>query len=276
MIGENHDSRVFPVSRSHYSVTHETTIECRYFKGDPSRPIRVIDTQGFNDPGSAIIQKHTDHDIQLELMTRLGDVDGVHLFVICVNAANPRIPPSLVRMIESFLKLYGYRVENGAKVSDPEEFWKRCVLNFTRFAFNEVAVRNRRKTGESKSQLNVKIQEKLENLFGYSAQGLKHFFIDSFYSKDNPEEVKMFEKETENLYRFLVTKPAARTFALKLAEQTPSIVEIGKEYQNTLFSVKKSVYSYNFPLYHLNYLLLLQFYRNRTIYESHFKEKHPN
>ena len=45
-------------------------------------------------------------------------------------------------------------------------------------------------------------QQKLENLFGEAAQGLKYFFIDSLYSRHNPEEVKMFEKETERLKSF--------------------------------------------------------------------------
>ena len=231
--GEKHDSIVFPVSKSNVSVTHETTIKLRFFKGDQSRPIRVIDTQGFLDPGSTIFQEHADLEIKAELFTRLGDVDGIHLFIICVNAANPRIPPSLVRMIKTFISLYGYRIENEDKISNSEEFWKRCVLNFTKFSFNEESTRHRRRTRESKSRLKLKTQDKLEGLFGFAAQGLKHFFIDSLYSKDNPEELKRFEEETERLYQFLLTKSAERKIWKKLG--TFTIVITSEEYRSGLY-----------------------------------------
>ena len=217
IIGQGHDAKVFPVSFSNYSVTHATTIENRYYKNDRSRPIRVIDTQGFNDPGSTINQKHHDYEIQAELLNKLGEVDGVHRFIICVNATNPRVPPSLVKMIETFLNAYGYRLEGEKKVTDHEEFWKRCVINFTRFSFNEEVMINRRKARESKAQIEHKTQEKLEMLFGFGAQGLEHFFIDSHYSKSNPEENERFHEETERLYLLLLTKSAARSYALKIA-----------------------------------------------------------
>ena len=71
---------MFPVSFKKVSVTHKTTVVDKSFKGNPDRPLRVIDTQGFNDLGSTHQQQAKDDDIKSELLTKLAEIDCVHAF----------------------------------------------------------------------------------------------------------------------------------------------------------------------------------------------------
>ena len=218
IIGKEHDDSAFPVSKTEKSATHKTTVVSQYFKGDHRCPIRVIDTMGFNDDGRINCDqlRRDDDEIKAELLAKLGEIDCVHLFIICVNASNPHIPPSLVKMIHIFLEIYGFKVENGKKVEDSAAFWKRCVVNLTRFSNSEADDKKRKKNGQTKDNLKKIIKEKFELDFKLKLHGLVHleyFCIDSLYTEQDPSECKMFNAETDRLYSVLLRNSAARNFA---------------------------------------------------------------
>ena len=216
LVGKYHGAKLFPVGTKRVAVTNKTTIVDECFRGDQDRPIRVIDTPGFNDSGDTLSELQKDTDITTELITKLGDVNSVHMFVLCINATGPHIPPSLIKMIKIFLSMYGFRVENFDKKSDPEEFWRRLVVNFTRYSFSEAEVTKRKETKETSDDLELCVLERLKKHFSLANHGLddiKYFYIDSLYSKENAKELEMFNNETERLYEVLRTNSPARSFA---------------------------------------------------------------
>ena len=95
----------------------------------------LIDTIGFDDP-----KNDTDANIISELVMRLkNDCDYVNLFIIAVNRQNTRLDASLIGMIRIFERMFG------------KEFWKQCVLVFTRLSMDQKAVSKRRRNAQGKS-----------------------------------------------------------------------------------------------------------------------------
>ena len=115
IVGQNHDSDIFPVSDSATSCTQSTVLGTAQFNGDKEKPpVNVIDTIGFDDP-----KNDTDMKIIAELVSKLkNNCDYVNLFGIAVNGQSPRLDGSLVAMIRIFEEMFG------------EQFWKQCVLIF--------------------------------------------------------------------------------------------------------------------------------------------------
>lgn len=172
---------------------------------------------GFNDDGRINCDqlRRDDDAIKAELLAKLNEIECVHLFIICINASNPHIPHSLVKMIHIFLEIYGFRYEGGNKTEDSAEFWKRCVINLTRFSNSETDDYKRKKNGQTKKKLQNDIKEKLEHDFKLKLHGLDHleyFCIDALYEAHDPFELKVFNDETKRLYKVLLKNTPVRNY----------------------------------------------------------------
>ena len=79
--GHAADANIFPVSSAAESCTQKTKFANVNFNGDPSFPISLIDTIGFDDP-----RKNEDAAIIAELVCKLkSSCNHINLFVIAVN-----------------------------------------------------------------------------------------------------------------------------------------------------------------------------------------------
>ena len=119
-------------------------------------------------------------------------------------------------MIHTFLEIYGFREENGTKKEDSAEFWKRCVINLSRFSNSEADISRREKNGQSKERLQKIIKEKFERDFKLKLHGLDHldyFCIDALHSAQDPFELEIFNDETDRLNDVLLRNSPVRNYA---------------------------------------------------------------
>ena len=137
LAGHDYNENIFEVSSESQSCTQRIKFGTAFFGGNKERRVALIDTIGFDDPND-----DTDARIIAELVDKLkNSCDSVHLFGIAVNGQSPRLDGSLVAMIKIFEEMFG------------EQFWKQCVLIFTRMPMDEKSQRRRMKTqGKSDEQ----------------------------------------------------------------------------------------------------------------------------
>ena len=94
LVGKYHGAKLFPVGTKRVAVTNKTTVVDECFKGNQDRPIRVIDTPGFNDSGDTLSELQKDTEITTELIAKLGDVNSVHMFVLLMLSPFRQMPAS--------------------------------------------------------------------------------------------------------------------------------------------------------------------------------------
>lgn len=208
--GEDGYCNNFQAGSDSISTTQKTTVYNKLYRGTPGRHIRMIDTKGFSlsdDFDNDIPDE--DFHILADLMTTLSEIDCIHLFVICMNGNDLRLPCSLVKVLNIFKKIYGHRMEKGKLISDPLVFWQRCIINFTHIEMNESKEKFwRKKHGDPKNGIN----NLFEGHFGPEARNLECVYIDSQYDKVNS---KIMNQETESLYRKLLSMDPTATRAIK-------------------------------------------------------------
>ena len=202
--GQKFNSDIFPVSGEATSCTQSTAMGLIQFNGDKEKMIGLIDTIGFDDPNN-----DTDVKIITELVGKLkNNCSYVNLFGIAVNGQSPRLDGSLVAMIRIFEEMFG------------EDFWKQCVLIFTRMPMDKKARRKREKTsGHSDEYLASAYLKEVEKKFPKGA-GLQYLFLDACYDEDLPEEAAHFQESMEELYRMLESAPELATSRVNEKVQT--------------------------------------------------------
>ena len=190
--------------------TTETKIFVGYYKGDSNRKIRIIDTQGFNDPGSSDNPTSSyNQQIITDIMKKLTEVDHVDLFLICLKGNINRVTNSLHYMLKLFRDIFGQKLDNEGKCSsDPSIFWNRCVIVFTHLHMGKSDVKRRlREQNElTDEQLAVRNVDDLACYFDLKEIRLEHIFIDSFYETDDQVEKERFDKSLEKLHQMLLNK----------------------------------------------------------------------
>ena len=223
LAGEPHSSNLFPASPDPNGRTHHTSIKTQLsYIGNEERPITIIDTQGFNDPGMIGAEEtKKNHEIIYELLQKLTTIRHVNLFVICLNGMNFRIHESLVYMIKLFRDIFGQKMVNNEVVKDENVFWKRCAVVYTHMGMDETAAQKRldAQSGESDDVIILKNLRKMKAHFGIVDQiSVQYAIIDALYKSNQGErspERKKFEDECEKLYNFISGK----------LEKTPAMVE---------------------------------------------------
>ena len=236
LAGEPHSSNLFPASPDPDGRTHHTSIKTQLsYRGNKERPITIIDTQGFNDPGMIGAQEtQKNREIIHELLQKLTTIRHVNLFVICLNGMNFRIHESLVYMIKLFRDIFGQRMENNEVVKDENVFWKRCAVVYTHMGMDVTAVQKRldAQRGDSDAVIILKNLRKMKSHLGIGDQiSVQYAIIDALYKnsqgESSPEQIK-FEGQCEKLYK---------CFSEKL-EKTPAMVEAMIEAYNKIQTCK--------------------------------------
>ena len=191
--GQKFNSDIFPVSGEATSCTQSTALGLIQFNGDKEKMIGLIDTIGFDDPNN-----DTDVKIITELVGKLkNNCSYVNLFGIAVNGQSPRLDGSLVAMIRIIEEMFG------------EDFWKQCVLIFTRMPMDKKARRKREKTsGHSDEYLASAYLKEVEKKFPKGA-GLQYLFLDACF--DDEDEDEAFQLGMDNLFDMLTKAPKLNT-----------------------------------------------------------------
>ena len=196
------------------SVTQETSIDPCYFLGNRSRPVTIIDTNGIVDPNlyEPNINERNE-EVQKEILRKLSGVDGINLFVICWNGANPRFTASLKETLRILQDMFGYRLEGGVSVRDPQEFWRRCVISYSRVSWDESSIRIRKKQMESE-KVEYDMRDTIAKFFGPESRGIECVYIDALYDENDETQLKKFNEETEKLYNHLLERDALSVMAI--------------------------------------------------------------
>jgi len=203
IVGQDYNSNIFPVSDGATSCTQSTFMATALFNGDTKKPVNVIDTIGFDDP-----KNDTDMKIIAELVSKLkNNCDYVNLFGIAVNGQAPRLDGSLIAMIMIFEEMFG------------KEFWKQCVLLFTRIPMNKSEKKRRGKDNSDEKRAAAYVRE-VEKMFPNSAGGLQHLFLDARYDEEDPDESDHFQASMEELYKMLDSAPKLATSRVNENVQT--------------------------------------------------------
>lgn len=204
--GHDSGSDIFPVSADATGCTQSTVFGVIHFNGDNEKPpVNLIDTIGFDDPNN-----DTDLNIIAELVSKLKKMCSyINLFAIAVNGQSPRLDGSLVAMIKIFEEMFG------------DNFWKQCVLIFTRIPMNEREKERRLMTSKASDDaiaLNYIIE--VEKKFPKSAGGLRYLFLDACFFKKDEKEVEHFNDSMEKLYNMLQEAPKLHTATVNENVQT--------------------------------------------------------
>ena len=96
MSGFDASSDKFPVSSGPASCTQSAVIQDVTFNANENKPVRLVDTMGFNDP-----DKDVDVDVAAKFIAQLKqECDSVSLFGIAINGQSPRIDASLKKTLD--------------------------------------------------------------------------------------------------------------------------------------------------------------------------------
>ena len=198
--GHPSNSEIFPVSGGAVSCTQNTVLCSVHFNGESNKPVGLIDTIGFDDPNN-----DTEVKVIADLVDKLKNgCDYVNLFGIAVNGQSPRLDGSLVAMIRIFEEMFG------------EQFWKQCVLIFTRMSMDKKNKRLREKNaGKSDddiaSEYVKEVEKKFPNSRGRGNMGLRHLFLDACFDEEDEHEEEEFKSSMDNLYKMLSMAPRLNT-----------------------------------------------------------------
>ncbi|XP_075254518.1 uncharacterized protein LOC142345937 [Convolutriloba macropyga] len=196
------NSDCFPVSGAAESCTKTTQLGNILFNGDRERPISIIDTFGFSDPGN-----HEDVGVISDLVIKLREnCDYVNLFAIVVNGQNPRLDGSLVGMISIFEEMFG------------NQFWKQVVVIFSRLTMDESNVARRARSSKmTDAEMAEKYLKSVEKRFP-NGNGLKYLLMDACYLVDNQDEKECFDKSLSALWDLLEKAPRLETESVQRVE----------------------------------------------------------
>jgi len=140
--------------------------------------VTVVDTPGFN---SSVQQLE-------DMVWMLGELEEVNTFVL-VFRYKDRMSSELANSLKSVGRLLGNVCNNLAVVVS---FWSFSAIDETERENRRI---NRRRYSEQ-------VKSMLKNVLDTNVQ-IPVFFIDSHYNRNDPHQVKLFNKETSKLWTFL-------------------------------------------------------------------------
>ncbi len=188
--GKKHDDIDFPTSSDAKSCTQEVNNRKVNFLGEEDKPITLVDTIGFDDPG-----KSDRTDVIAKVIKQ--EIDHVDTFVIAVNGTNARLEASLERMLKIFGEAF------------TEAFWTHVVVVFTQLTMdpNSTLRRRQKRRDQSDDEWARQYLSEVEKLAGVP---LKYLFIDAL-RLDSGEELSHFIDSTGELYKFISASKGLKT-----------------------------------------------------------------
>ena len=200
MSGFDASSDKFPVSSGPSSCTQSAVIHDVTFDDDENKPVKLIDTMGFNDP-----DKDIDIDVVAKFIDQLKqECDSVSLFGIAINGQSPRIDASLKQTLKLFEEMFG------------QDFWRHCVLIFTKVSMDK-KIKDTRESNNSESDDDF-AKEYVRGLsanFPKSGKDLQYLFLDSWFHEKDRSEQEAFRESMDKLLWRLRTASALPTYSIK-------------------------------------------------------------
>ena len=214
------ESAPFPVSAIPDGRTTETQVVTAYFRGEIDRPFRLVDTQGFNEPGTPDNPKSSFNlHIMNDIMKKLTEVDQVGVFLICLPGISNRITNSLIYMLRFFRDIFGYKMLNSVPVRDHAVFWDNCVIAYTKVPMDARSVSRRIANQKQMSDDEVAKHciKDLAKALQIDQSQLRYVIIDSCFDETVTEEKHAYLSQSEKLYRTLGRNRPAMTLAMTAA-----------------------------------------------------------
>lgn len=219
--------KVFGLQSDETSVTKKTCHDEGHFLGNMSRPIfTVIDTPGF---GNNLVEEEKTIESLVDVLK--DEIKYVHAFVIAFKQQDNRMTHSLRSMIGLMQKMFGH------------DFWENVILEATHWNYHEKSIQMRRSSNPP--ILEHWWTEQFNKLFAreYGLRSkLPSVFIDTYYDKDSPYELKKFNAETNALFEFATNRnpfeckdiEIALTDIMKLNKEIDTLKQDGQNKVNTI------------------------------------------
>lgn len=188
----------FKTSSETLACTQQTTIEDCCFFGDASKPLKIIDTPGFDDP-----TKNHDAVIISNLVDVLKkEVNNVNLILLTLNGQCPRLDGSLLAMLKIIRGMFTPNI------------WDNMAVVFTRMPMNIASV-DRRCKKDSNHDANVAngfinaIREQFNP--PETGKSLQYVYMDACYNDQVAEEKSAMEECKRNIWGMIVGNEAFDT-----------------------------------------------------------------
>ncbi|CAK9092774.1 AIG1 family protein [Durusdinium trenchii] len=186
LAGLKEENSVFRVDKTLKSVTSTTDMYLTHWLGqEGGGEVVIVDTPGLSDS-----QGRDDANVA-DMLTKLGDLGGVHTFVVLFNSQDPRLRGPLEQMLSVFERKFR------------EGFWEHSMIVFTRW-YNDPISRQRRPKSEEEMEheWNAELQERFPAIgkMRRTDKSLPCFFVDNA-----PLDAETEESNNNELRRFSVT-----------------------------------------------------------------------
>lgn len=194
--------KVLGLNNMGQSVTKRTCEDQGPWLGNYSRPrFTVIDTPGF---GNDLIEEERTIESMVNILK--DEIKYIHAFVIAFKQQDNRMTASLRSMIGLFQKMFG------------DHFWENAILEATHWNYHEHSIQMRASSEPPITENWWKTQ--FNRLFA-KEYGVHHtlpaVFIDTYYNKDNPNEVEKFNLYTDSLWQFARSRNPFECKDIKIA-----------------------------------------------------------
>jgi len=207
--------KVFGLQSDETSVTKKTCEDQGPFLGNYSRPsFTVVDTPGF---GNNLVEEEKTIESLVNVLK--DEIKYVHAFVIAFKQQDNRMTHSLRSMIGLMQKMFG------------QNFWENVILEATHWNYHEKSIQMRRSSNPP--ILETWWTNQFNKLFAreYGVKfKLPSVFIDTYYDKDNPYELKQFRQQTNKLFEFATNRNPFECKDIEIA--LTDIQELNKKIQD--------------------------------------------
>ena len=200
------------------SITKKACIDQGNWLGNHTMPkFTMIDTPGFGND-----LEEEEKTIESLVNVLKDEIRFIHAFIISFKQQDNRMTASLRNMIGLFQKMFG------------DHFWKNAILEATHWNYHDHSVKMRALSDPPilenwwKDQFNNLFAKEYE--LNYSIPAV---FIDTYYNKSNPGEVKKFEFYTKKLWKFAKSRQPFECKDIKIA-----LTEI-RELQNRVVDLEQ-------------------------------------
>merc|ERR1719242_1256166 len=223
---KNYDGRrfsdgCFKVAATKDVVTKETCADVGYWMGNTGDGARftVIDTPGFGD---RLIEE--EKTIESLVQTLRDEIRYINVFVIAFKQTDTRMTYALRSMISLFEKMFG------------DGFWDNAILEATFWSHGNHAAERRNQSIPmiTEAWWAREFNRKLQQEFSLK-RDLQAVFIDTYYKEEDPKELRAFNRNTNELFRFANTSKPFACKDIKIA-----LTEI-MELTNSLDQAKEKV-----------------------------------
>ena len=221
--------KVLGLNNMGQSVTKKTCEDQGPFLGNYSNPrFTVIDTPGF---GNNLVEEERTIESMVNILK--DEIKYIHAFVIAFKQQDNRMTASLRSMIGLFQKMFG------------DHFWENAILEATHWNYHEHSVTMRQSSEPPISENWWRTQ--FNRLFA-KEYGVHHslpaIFIDTYYNKNNPQEVEKFNLYTDKLWQFAKSRNPFECKDIKIAlteirELQDAIADLRDDKQYRIRTIQK-------------------------------------